>query len=470
VSLPIRVKLTAWYTGLLAAILVASAVFVGVRLRSDLVGAIDETLAVRTAQVSLGFANGGEGEFRDVGGAPSTTLTTEAAAQLLSASGAVLESSGDAIASSPMVTSTAVMRALGGARVLETRHLGIDAEPFRVMAIRAPSGAPRVIVVAASLDQAYGSSHRLLVLFLVVGPAAIAAAAIGGWALARRAMQPVAQMTREAADIGIAQLDERIDVPSTSDELRELAMTLNAMLDRLEIGVEEKRRFISDASHELRSPLAVMAAELDVGLREPDIGGSARTVLESAREEVTRMTGIVENLLMLARSDEGALPLASEPVDLDRLARDAVRSHRALAIQYDVAIDLATESVTVLGDHARLEQVISNLIDNAIKYSGRGSTVRIVTTRHGGEARISVSDTGPGVPDAVRSSIFERFVRADAARGRSDGGTGLGLAISREIVLGHGGRIWVESARDVGTTFSVALTATRPTAGDPSMP
>jgi two-component system, OmpR family, sensor kinase len=459
VSLPIRARLTIWYVALLAAILAALGGFVVVRLRADLMSGVDDGLDTRAAQISLGLQGPGEGEFQDVSDASlSGLLRSESAAQLLASDGAVLESSGDPIAQRALVSAGELGRALGGERVRETVDTGPDAESFRILAVRLPQPETgRVIVVATSLEGVDASVHRLLVLLLVAGPAALAAAGAGGWWLARTALAPVAEMTREASEIGMAQLDERIDVPVTADELGRLATTLNAMLDRLQRGVEEKRRFVADASHDLRTPLAVMRSELDVSLRSPDLAPEARTVLTSVRDEVERMGRIVENLLTLARIDEGGLELLREPLELRLLVDGIVASMGSLAAEGGVDVQVDGDAGSVRADRMRMEQVVTNLLGNALRYAGAGGRVRVSAWRTENEAGVTVSDTGPGIATELLPRIFERFVRADTPRTGSGGGSGLGLAICREVLEAHGGRIWVDPAPGGGSSFSFAL-------------
>ncbi len=232
------------------------------------------------------------------------------------------------------------------------------------------------------------------------------------------------------------------------------------MLDRLQRGVEEKRRFVADASHDLRTPLAVMRSELDVSLRATGLTADSKEVLTSTLDEVERMSRIVESLLTLARIDEGSLELLREPVELRGLAAAVVGSMSSLASQRGVSVEVDGVGETVRADRTRLEQVVTNLMSNALRYSETGADVRVSVWREGSEAGMTVQDSGPGVSPEVLPRIFERFVRAEASRTGEDGGSGLGLAICREIVEAHGGRIWVDSKLEKGSAFSFALPVT----------
>jgi heavy metal sensor kinase len=464
VSLPIRARLTLWYVAILAVILAALGGFLLFRLRADLLAGIDQSLDVRAAQISLGLQGQGDGEFQDVSDASLTGLPRgESAAQLMSASGRVLETSGDQVASRPLIDRGQLDRAATGEQVRASLTLGADREPFRVLAIGHAAAGEGVIVVATSLDEANGSVHRLLVLMLVAGPMALALAGIGGWFLARRALLPVARMTDEASRIGADRMGERVDVPAGADELNRLARTLNAMLDRVQRGVRDQQRFVADASHELRTPLAIMQAELDVSLRSSPLPSAAREALLSAREEVSRMARVVENLLTLARIDEGELRLLRTQVELRQVAEAAARDLRPLADARAVTVEVEGNGAAVSADHARLEQVVTNLVDNAVKYSPDGGTVTLAVQVVGVRVRFSITDHGLGIPISEQRRIFDKFYRLDPNMNRGVGGTGLGLYICRELVRRMDGRIWVESAGlGRGSTFAVEL----PLAGD----
>ena len=471
-NLPIRVRLTAWYVVLLALILAVLGAFLVVRLRADLIRSVDQSLDIRAAQIALGLENGGqgtsqngagngagcEGEFQDVSDASLVGLPQgESGAQLLGTGGVVREASGDPVAEHPLLTSSATAHVFAGHPLRMSLTSGGDHEPFRILAVRlSSSSCMAVLVVATSLDDVRDSVNELLLLLLIAGPVALLAAGVGGWWLARRALRPVSLMTREAEELSVSRLDERIEVPRTSDELQRLASTLNDLLDRLQGLLLDKRRFVADASHELRTPLAAMRAELDVSLRSPDLDPRSREVLESTDEEVVRMHRIVENLLTLARIDEGELPLLREPVDLREAATNVLASLSSLIEAKHLRVDLQGEPIVVDGDRARLEQILVNLVGNAVTFSPPGGVVTVSLSRDGASAVCTVTDTGPGIDAALLPHVFDRFVRGDPAR-TGDGGSGLGLAICREIVGAHGGRIWVDSRPGHGASFSFSL-------------
>jgi heavy metal sensor kinase len=455
-SFPIRARLTAWYAALLAAIVVALSTFLVLQLKDDLEGTVNREVRDASAHIAEVYATEGPQDFREVS---ATVLPTgAAAAQILSSNRRVVAGYGDLLARRPIAPPSAFAAALGGRTSLATVRLGPSDQRFRAQLMPVErNGRRQVLVVAESLRHVEESVRRVLLLLLIAGPAALAATAVGGWWLARKALHPVERMTSKAQEIGIDRLDERIDVPAASDELGQLAATLNAMLDRLERGVEEKHRLVADASHELRTPLAAMGAELDVSLMSDDLPDEAREVLSSTREEVSRMSRIVDNLLTLARVDEGRLELLTTRVDLGEAAAAAARPLRPLAAAKNVRLDVEVAPEVARADPQRLHLALTNFIENAIKFAHDGGVVRIETWRDNGEVGVTVRDDGPGIPSADRAHVFDRFYRADPARRREGRGSGLGLAICREIADAHGGRVWVESEEGKGSAFSVAL-------------
>jgi heavy metal sensor kinase len=458
-SLPLRARLTAWYMALLATVLAALSTFLILRLHANLVASLDRTLDARVAEIALGFRGKGEGEFRDITQASLTGLPRgESAAQLLAPDGRVLESVGDPVARRPVIDVEALGLVTRGERLRVTVELGPDRERFRALATRLPSRTS-VVVVLSSTEEVDRSVHGLLVLVLVGGPAALAAAAVGGWLLAGRALLPVARMTRKAAGIGAEHAHERVEVPAHADELQRLAVTLNAMLDRLQAGIDDQRRFVADASHELRTPLGVMRTELEVSLRAGNLSPEAREALESTKEEVERMARIVDDLLTLARLDAADRPSPGARADLLELATRVVDGRRRAASDAGVELEVGGSPAVARGDAGRLEQVLSNLVDNALKYAQPGGRVGVEVRLDDGEAGFTVTDDGIGIPAESLPHVFDRFFRVDPARTRAEGGSGLGLAICKAIVESHGGRISVQSRVGRGTSVRVVLPA-----------
>jgi signal transduction histidine kinase len=353
VRLPIRARLTAWYAALLAAIMVALGGFLTLQLESDLEQDVEREVRAGSAQISLGYAKEGPADFRDV----SRTVLPHgsSAAQVLSPGGRVLVAYGELLARRPIAPPGAFREALKGKQSLVTVRLGPNGQRFRgiVSPVRR-RGRDQVLVVAESLRHVEESVDQVLLLLLLAGPAALAATALGGWWLARKALLPVGRMTSQAEEIGIDRLHDRIALPRARDEIRRLAETLNEMLNRLERGVEEKRRMVADASHELRTPLAAMRAELDVSLMADDLPTAGREVLESTREEVDRMSRIVDNLLTLARVDEGRLELLTTRVNLDEAADAAARPLRPLATAKNMQLTLNGPRCEAQADPQRL--------------------------------------------------------------------------------------------------------------------
>ncbi|HVS29482.1 MAG TPA: ATP-binding protein, partial [Solirubrobacteraceae bacterium] len=441
----------------LAVVLAGLITFVVTRLRSELTSEIDSSVRSGAVQIGLGYQAEGEKEFRDSTHAVLPGPRNRGAgAQILSRSGAVLFNEGDPVTRSALVGSRVRERALRGGRVVQSLRPRSPPGHFRAIAVPVTrAGQRQVLVVIESLAEVDRAVHRALILLLVGSAAALALIALGGWWIASKALGPVGRMTSRAERIGIDDLSERISVPRVKDEVGHLARTLNAMLDRLQAGVEARQRLVADASHELRAPLAAMRSQLEVSLRQDALSSEARAVLSSVREDVVRMGIMVDNLLTLARVDEGRLDLLVQPQDLRELAKETARTHQTAADAAGVGLVVEGDQAAVAGDRDRLRQVIGNLVDNAIDFAPPGSAVRIATWRENGSACVGVSDEGPGVPADARERIFERFSREDPARQR--GGAGLGLAICREIVLAHGGSLSVRDTRPRGTTFIVSL-------------
>lgn len=286
-------------------------------------------------------------------------------------------------------------------------------------------------------------------------------AGTGGYFLARKSLAPVIAMGAHARRIGATNLHERLPVLNANDELGQLATTFNDLLDRLDQSFERQRRFIADASHELRTPLAILRGEAEVAMSQP--GRKAEEYLESLQilhEETSRLTRIVEDLFTLTRADSGQYLLSTEDVYLEEVVADCAHSVRTLAREKNIELSIdASSECPVRGDSALLRRMILNLLDNAIKYTAEGGRVDIACVAASAGCEVHVTDTGVGIPQDLHGRIFERFFRADPARSRSEreGGAGLGLSIALWIAQAHHGRLELVRSDATGSHFAVYL-------------
>jgi heavy metal sensor kinase len=314
--------------------------------------------------------------------------------------------------------------------------------------------------IGQSLEETHRTLAQILgLLALMLGATALLALA-SGWFLAHRALIPVIVITRTAREIGENDLSRRIAMNLPDDELGQLARTINAMLDRIEQAFQQQQRFTGDAAHELRTPLSIMQTGIDVTLSQERSPAYYRTTLESIQEEVRRLTALTVNLLTLARADAHLLTLNRRPMDLSLLVNTVLEQLAPVAEQKHVTVrrDIAPH-VSLVADEDCIIQLALNLIQNGVKYTPEGGCITIIVSQTADEARLIVTDTGPGIPVQHLAHIFDRFYRIDRARSREHGGFGLGLAIAQQIVHLHGGEIEVASEVGVGTRFTVTLPA-----------
>ena len=295
-------------------------------------------------------------------------------------------------------------------------------------------------------------------------------AAVGAYILSGRSLRPLTGITNTARRIGRSRdLSERLELPSSNDEVQDLVETFNSMLDRLDDAFTAERRFVSDASHELRTPLTALRGNAEILLRQIEVGSvdmtDAAEILTDIRDESERMGRLVQNLLTLARADVGWRP-DLEPVQLDQIALDSARLATRISSTHELNVEIEDE-VDVIGNADQLKQLMIILLDNAFTYTPDGSAVSLVVTSHDDKAEILVHDSGPGIPPEQLERIFDRFFRGEAARDRRAAGAGLGLAIARWIVDCHNGSIDATSVVGIGTTVIVSLPrATPPEKGD----
>jgi heavy metal sensor kinase len=298
---------------------------------------------------------------------------------------------------------------------------------------------------------------RWALFFLI--PVVLAIAATGGSWLSRLAMQPVDRINATARSIGERNLGKRLPVPETDDELQRLSETLNQMLDRIEDAFQRITRFTADASHELRTPIALIRTTSEIALRKERDDADYRDALGEIHGESIRTTELIENLLTLARTDAGWETLDRKAIDLSTLLLEATTQAQKLASERGIRLNYepVPEPLSVVGDGSSLRRLLLILLDNALKYTHPGGTVTVLAKPASDFIRIEVQDSGIGIGAEHIPHIFERFYRADPSRSRDSGGAGLGLSLAKWIVEAHGGAILVESTPGAGSTFTVRL-------------
>ena len=334
---------------------------------------------------------------------------------------------------------------------------------FRAFARRMPAADQNyTLVVLESLHPQREMMEDIRDTFLWAIPIALLLAGIGGYFLARKSLAPVAAMASQARRMGAENLHDRLEVANQRDELGQLAVSFNQLLERLEKSFELQRRFVADASHELRTPVAILRGETEVTLSKPDRPPAEyRETLAILRDESQRLAQIIEDLFTLTRADAGQYPLTSTELYLDELASDVLHRARSLAIAKRITLSSAIDPELPLhADESLLRRMLLNLLDNAIKYTPEGGTVSLHCQKQGHQYVVSVTDTGPGIPADMQHRIFERFFRADKTRSRADGdtgGAGLGLSIARWIAEAHQGRLELTRSDSRGSTFTAFL-------------
>ncbi len=314
-----------------------------------------------------------------------------------------------------------------------------------------------IVYVGRSLEEIQRTLTKLQNVILLLFLAGLVTAGTGAYLLAGQALRPLQQVQRAAESIGGQNLTERVPEPSTGDEVQALAGALNSMLGRLEASFEAQRRFTSDASHELRTPVTAISGHASYLLRRTNPDEQQRESLKIIRSESERLTNLIASLLQLARSDSGALMLTREPILSELFLGEIARELMPLARAQKTTLAVGGREVAFEGDADRLKQVIINLVSNALKAGAGTITLLSQPEENGEQVRLSVRDDGPGIPPDQLERLFDRFYRLEDSRSRDQGGAGLGLSIARSIVEAHGGRIWLESELGRGTSAHVQL-------------
>ena len=477
----VRVRLTAWYSLMLALPLVGFAIAsyaafaATLRDRSD--AFLDDALTAITREVSAErrFAQSSPGAIRttlsevrfrdlDIWAFASDGSVVGMAAPQAAGTGAPHPIAAD---SSTLV---AAMRQQGEMRPFSLSVQHADGG-YRIRARPLVLGPASYWVVGAyPLREVEATLGRIRAMFLFAIPLLILAAATGGWLLARRSLSPVAAMASRAAEISASTLYERLPA-DTSDELGDLVRVLNSLLDRMESAFDQQKRFIADASHELRTPAAILRAESDVTLsRDHRDEAEYRESFRVMQDASHRLSRVVEDLFFAARADAGQVKVLAADLYLEEVVHDAIRAVRRLAVPQQVQVELSEAvEAPVRGDADLLGRILLNLLENALRHSPVGGTIDVRIRRQDDSVVVSVIDAGPGIPRDDWEHIFERFVRLDPSRSRSGPadrvGAGLGLGIARRLATLHGGQLRVADSRPGRTEFQLtlpALTASAP--------
>nr|WP_225728395.1 MULTISPECIES: HAMP domain-containing sensor histidine kinase [unclassified Nocardia] len=412
-------------------------------LHRSLTRELDAAADARAGEIAAEFDRAPGGRL------PEGLLSAEGqivAVQLIDADGQVVESSGPKL-TRPLLADPAS----AGDRAAGLRPVREYDDDWRVAVRTAARGY--VVLVAADSESAEHAVTETAALLAIGGPIVVLTAAAATYLLVGRSLRSMEEIRARVSGIGAGDLSARVPVPVARDEIARLAETMNDMLARVQAGHEAQRRFVGDASHELRSPLTTITAALELAADRPEILDReliGATLLPEAR----RMKYLIEDLLTLAAADENGLELRRGEVDLDDIADSEAA---ALRLRRDVAVRREIRPVRVIGDRARLGRAVRNILDNAAAHAR--SEIGIGVSTVGSRARIVIDDDGPGIPEADRSRIFDRFVRLQDDRARATGGSGLGLAIVAEIVAAHGGTITVTESPWGGARFVIDLPA-----------
>jgi heavy metal sensor kinase len=455
----LRFRFALWVAGLLLVVLTGFSLFVYFNLRISLLVGIDDTLRLSATQtVATANIQNGQVNFSDslpVGSAASDFQERGLTIRILSPSGAQLEGFGPFL--NLPVSAASLTAASKGQASLSTIADPGEGDPLRIYSepILDNGNLVGVVQVAQSLGDMYDTLSRLLTAILISAPLLVGIAGIGGYFLAARALAPIDQMTLTAQRISAEDLSARIDLPGTDDEVGRLAATFDPMIRRLDEAFRRERQFTADASHELRTPLAAMQAIISVIREDRRSPEDYEQALDDLAEETDRLRALTEDLLNLARSDTHKTS-AFEEIDISMLLSDLCDSLRPLAEKkgLTLASDIS-ENIIITGDGDSLIRLFVNLLDNAIKYTSCGGITVSVHSLLDHRVKVSIADTGQGIPEGDLPHIFERFYRVEKAR--ASRGVGLGLAIAAQIVHAHGGEIEASSAVGEGTVVTVYL-------------
>ena len=464
----VRGRLTLWYVSALALILVLFGAAVYVLLSRALHRRVDQALA-STIEISITSLTHDTQEGQSPQSAAQSTAAElshpQQAMMIFDESGQLLAThEGEEELQIQLPDSATIPEA---DIYLYTVSAGANAKDQHRIAVRRviipPDGTRYIILASQPLKPIADELESLRDILYFSTPIVLLLAGFGGWFLARQGLAPVTAMARSARQIGAGSLDQQLPVVNPRDELGQLATTFNDLLGRLDAAFEEQRRFMADASHELRNPLSVMSTTAGVTLKKEHRNEQEyREALQIVAEQTRRLSRIVNDMFMLARADSGRYPLRKRTLYLNDLLEEVARTGAVLAADRNASVELTNVPEAAFhGDEDLLRQMLLNLVDNAVKFTPVNGAVTLGLQRHDGNYLLSVSDNGPGIPAEARHHIFERFYRADRTRSKTeDGGAGLGLAIARWIARAHDGDIELDDASGTGTRFIVRLPLT----------
>ncbi|MFL6161843.1 MAG: ATP-binding protein [Jatrophihabitantaceae bacterium] len=433
----LRARITLLATGVFTVALLLAGVILIVTVGRSLLNTLDSS-AERTGNDVAALVTSGRLPQQLLTGSGGVSLV-----QVVDADNRVIAASPGVDTAVSMVNSDQLARLRRGAHLTVSGARASQSDPIRVVGVDASTrSGQRTVLVGTDLGRVFESARLLQRALLVGGPLIVVAMAALTWWVVGLTLRPVAALRRGAAELSAAGLERsRLPVPDAQDEIHSLAQTLNDMLDRLGSATNRQRRFVGDAAHELRSPIASLRLQLEVAQRL-DQSEAMRELTADALLDVDRLAHLIDDLLALARSDERGGTHVRLPVRLAELAGTVVAGYRDARVPVSLA---PGPEVTLLGDAAGLHRVLVNLIDNAVRYAASAATVAVAVRPPAGvgfaDAVLTVADDGPGVPASKRERVFDRFYRLDTARSRAEGGTGLGLSIVREIVTAHGGTV-----------------------------
>jgi heavy metal sensor kinase len=452
----IRVRLTAWYTIALSLMLVVYATATFIAVRHEFFEQFDDQLHDDFETAEGFLASTGDGHIVWSGDRHHEPATDEdRGSDVWLASGEQVYRSGASTSLPPVALA---------ATTAQPRYESIVASgrQWRTLTGTSLVGGRAVVLRVSRAETRLRNQLWEVLVVLVFGlPVVVVLAGVGGYVLARRALTPIDHLASEARRITAERLHERLSVPNQHDEIGRLAAVINDAFARLESSFEQLRRFTADASHELRTPLSVIRGIGEVGLGETRTSAEYKETIGSILEEVDRLTNLVDTLLRLSYGDAGTVRLSRSAIDLGQLTRDVVSSLGILAEERNqrIVVDTA-DGISVTADRLVLREAITNVVDNAIKYSPCGSSIDIRVYADATRAHLAVADEGPGIAPEDRERIFDRFFRLDEARSRDDGGAGLGLAIAKWAVEVNGGHVTVESGANGGSVFRIVMPIT----------